>query len=385
MADEPESLTALLDRMDAEDRAVADYLNPGTVLRHSPFRNALKVKAGLPTLDDWTEGGLPFGATICIVGPPGVGKTTLAIQLAREAREQHGAAVTAAFYDEGTEGAALKLGQQIGLDYEALRNGDEDALQRLEDYCPDAPEYGAFQFAPTSRELARVIDDARRDKIKSHPLVLLTDTLQKARFELPDAGPNGGERFRIEGEVVLLRNAALTIPALNLMTAEAARGAYASRDPSKRTTGLAAGAESRAIEYGCDLLLVLTERADSLVDVEVAKNRLGRGRKGHFLLRHDRARALYVEVETDPEQEEERDRERAAAKWSADERRVTETVRQYPGNSGRMLRELLRMNADRLGAVLEKLHLKSKLRMEKKGAAHLWYPALSDSGGGDPE
>src|SRR5688572_13099799 len=128
-----------------------DYLNPGLVLRHSPFRNAPKVKTFLPALDNGTEGGIPFGATLGISGPPGSGKTTLAIQLARQAREQYGAAVTAAFYDEGTEGAALKLGQQVGLDYELLRSVEEKAIVALEEYCLMSETAGAFQFVPLTQ------------------------------------------------------------------------------------------------------------------------------------------------------------------------------------------------------------------------------------------
>lgn len=365
--------------LDSEDED--DYLNPGTALRRSPFRNAPKVKTGLSTLDKWTEGGIPIGASVGIVGPPGTGKTTLAIQFAREAREQLGAAVTAAFYDEGNEGAALKLGQQIGLDYELLRGGDEEALQSLEDYCLFHVNYGAFQFVPVERELVRMLDVARRDKIKAHPLVTLTDTLHKARFELPDGASNGIERFRLEGMVKLLRGAALTIPALNIMTAEASRGAYASKDLSKRITGLAAGAESRAIEHGCELLLVLTERSDGLMDVEVAKDRLGRGRKGHFLLRHDRERALYVEAETDAAQEAEREREQAAAKWSADERRVLDAVHRYPGRSLSALAPLVPIQKSRCGDVLKELQRKGDVRHDGTG----WLPLQTGSRDEDEE
>lgn len=370
------------ERWEAEDDAASDYLNPGTVLRHSPFRNAPKVKTGLPTLDDWTEGGVPFGATVCISGPPGTGKTTLALQLAREAREQHGAAVAAAFYDEGVEGAALKLGQQIGLDYEPLRKGDEKAIVALEDYCLFNVTYGAFQFVPVSQELVQMLANAQRNKIKAHPLVLISDTLQKARFELPDDGPNGGERFRIEREVVLLRDAALTLPALNIMTSEVSRGAYASRDPGKRTTGLASSAESRSIEYACELLLVLSRRTDGLVEVEVAKNRLGRGRgNGHFVLRHDRDRALYLEVDMDAAQAEndEREREQAAAKCSADEKATLATIRKYPGRSARALRPLAGIGSNRLAAVLDELKRKSKANFFEKG----WHTAQSATGNGD--
>jgi KaiC len=352
-----------------------DYLNPGTVLRLSPFRNAPKVKTTLSTLDDWTEGGIPFGASVGISGPPGTGKTTLAIQVAREARAQHGAAVIAAPYDEGIEGAALKLGQQAGLDYELLRKGDEKSIRTLEDFCLFGVTVGAFQFAPVSQELVRMVANARRDKIPTHPLVLLTDTLQKARFELPDDGSNGGERFRIEREVVLLRDAALTLPALNIMTSEVSRGAYASKDPAKRTTGLAASAESRAIEYGCELLVVLSNRADGLIDVEVAKNRLGRGRIGHFLLRHDRDRALYTEVDAiavEQQKAELRDRERTEQAGKLGEE-ITNLLAKHGPLNVTAIRERLPVKRERLLEALRGLEVQGVAAWSGgPHGAHVW-------------
>lgn len=374
-----ESVSDELDRFDAEDDAASDYLNPGTVLRHSPFRNAPKVKTGLPTLDNSTEGGLSFGASVVVSGPPGSGKTTFMAQVARGAREQHGAAIAAAFYDEGTEAAALKLGQQIGLDYELLRSVDEKSISALEDYCSEEGAAGPFNFVPVTQDLLQMLENAQRYKLKSRQLVLLTDTLQKARFELPGDSQNGGERFRLERIVGLLRNAALTLPALNLMSSEVSRGAYASKDLSRRTTALAASAESRSIEYGCELLLVLSIRTDGLVEVEIAKNRLGRGRgNSRFVLRHDRERATYSEVDLDAAEDgdEERKREQTVAAWSADEKRVIQCVRDNPGRSAKMLRELLRVNMQRLAALLEELKRKGTLEHAKEG----WFVAPTSSG-----
>ncbi|MBU4202126.1 MAG: circadian regulator CirA, partial [Candidatus Altiarchaeota archaeon] len=39
-----------------------------------------KIKTGIPGLDDMMDGGLPKGSTTVISGPPGIGKSNLAMQ-----------------------------------------------------------------------------------------------------------------------------------------------------------------------------------------------------------------------------------------------------------------------------------------------------------------
>jgi hypothetical protein len=57
------------------------------------------------------------------------------------------------------------------------------------------------------------------------------------------------------------------------------RDAYASPDPAKRKRPIAAGAETRDLEYGSDLVLFLTAGPDGTVRVTVPKNKIGRTRK----------------------------------------------------------------------------------------------------------
>ena len=61
-----------------------------------------------------------------------------------------------------------------------------------------------------------------------------------------------------------------------IFSCEAARAAYASKDPGTRTAALAAGAESRAIEFGSDVVVMLSEGTAGSVNAEIAKNRVGR-------------------------------------------------------------------------------------------------------------
>lgn len=351
--------------------------NPADVLRYSPFRAAPKVKTGFPTLDRWTEGGIPFGASVGILGAPGCGKTTLAIQLARAAREQYGADVLGAFYDEGDEGAALKLGPQIGIDFEKLREADPEALKRLDEYCLDGKS--ELTFLELHYTLAEMLDLMKEIKRPDRHAVLVMDTLQKCRFELEE---DRAERFRIEAIVDSLRSAALALPAMNLMTSEVNRASYASPDKTRRTAGLAAGAESRAIEYGAELLLFLTEVEEEVVNVEVAKNRIGRGQKGHIRLRHDRPRARYTEIdrEASEQAEEELRLEREAAKWSKDEAAVKKALRSYPGRTERALRPHAGIRPAVLGAHLEELARKGHAKRSPDGC---WWPW--EEGQNDPE
>ncbi len=60
---------------------------------------------------------------------------------------------------------------------------------------------------------------------------------------------------------------------------------------------------------------------------------------------------------------------RQAASWSKDEAQVLKIVRAHPGKSRRLLRQLLKINSERLGAILEELSRKTAIVKRDGG----WY------------
>ncbi len=320
--------TAEIQIMKSQGCASDGWLSPPSVLRDSPLRSAPRVETNFTTLDDATGGGLPIGSVVVLSGAPGSGKTTLAIQTARAAREQLGARAVGFFGDEGLEAATVRLGQQIKLPREGLEAAEETLLADLSAYVAGDEQRGPFEFVsprePLKTTLAKL--HALRRRGETRPFVFVLDNLQGCNFELEDrngSGQQSPERLRLAAAMVELRKAARELAMLVLVVSEASRGAYASKDPEKRTTALAAGAETRAIEYRSDVVLHLSERSESVIECEVAKNRPGGGQKPRLRLGHDRERACYAEIDrpaADEEREQKKDRARQARTNSAQEK-----------------------------------------------------------------
>lgn|GEM_PF-1951114 len=313
-----------LGELEAGGEAKAKWVLGAEVLRDSPLRNAPRVRTGLVRLDDAIGGGLPVGSLLVLSGAPGSGKTTLAIQIARAAREQLGARVVGFFGDEGLEPAAVKLGQQIGLQREDLDAGDESSLSKLQAYTAEGDgegQCGPFEFVPPEEDLRATLAKIRqlRRVGEQRPLVFVLDNLQGCNFELEDrngSGQQSPERLRLAAAMAELRKAARELAMLVIVISEASRGAYASKDPEKQTAALASGAETRAIEYRSDVVIHLSERSEGIVRAEVAKNRPGGGQKPRLILGHDRQRATYREIDA-PAAEEERDERRKKKRITA--------------------------------------------------------------------
>jgi replicative DNA helicase len=307
-------------------QANAEWVSGAEVLRDSPLRNAPRVKTGLARLDSATGGGLPIGSVLVLSGAPGSGKTTLGIQFSRAAREQLGAHVVGFFGDEGLEAAAVRLGQQIGLQREDLEAGVENSLTTLQTYTAagDGEEpRGPFEFISPEEGLRATLAKIRqiRRAGEKRAIVLVLDNLQGCNFELEDRNGSGQpapERLRLAAAMAELRKAARELAILVIVVSEASRGAYASKDPEKQTSALASGAETRAIEYRSDVVIHLSEKSEGVVRAEVAKNRPGGGQKPRLSLGHDRQRATYREIDT-PAAEQERDEKKGRRRLAASE------------------------------------------------------------------
>lgn len=151
-----------------------------------------------------------------------------------------------------------------------------------------------------------------------------------------------------------------------LMTSEANRASYKTSDAADTTNDLAAGAESRAIEYGAQLQLMLRTPKDhgDVVHVRVAKNR--GADKGEFWLRMNRDRHTFARCDEPgmaPEEQAERaevERRGNRRGVEADARALASIVSRRPGLGEGQLRAVIkatgyRWGTDRINAAKHRL------------------------------
>lgn len=258
--------------------------------------SGVPLPSGFESIDGATRGGLRAGRTVVIAGPPGAGKTSLAVQLGRHyARLGHAVGVYAS--DEDADGLMIRWGQQEGLTREQLEQGH-----------PSAREYLASTLRPLrllfvdADEAEAVLEDVVQQTAAlaqgtGLPGVLIVDSLQTARCRAHEVAKTSTAREKIEIVVRVIKHAARGVGLLVIALSEVNRGLYrGGADP--KINPLAAGKDSSAIEYACALLLVLQSVAgeSDLVDVQIPKNRLGGG-KDPFRIKLDRDRAQFHEVE----------------------------------------------------------------------------------------
>lgn len=245
---------------------------------------------GIPTLDELSRGGLPASRLMAIAGPPGTGKTTAAIDLARRAACA-GWHVGILCHDEARETCMIRWGQLEGLAREDLESGDPAARERLAASLRGTSVF----FADGDDDEASVEDVGAelRRRAGDAPSLLVVDSLQTVLAEGSLVAPS--RREAVDAVVRACKREAKRGP-LVMVTSEVSRGWY--RSKADRIDPLAAFKESGGIEYGLALGLVLQGVEDEVgvVDVYTAKNRVGT-MKPTFRLRQDFDRASFTEID----------------------------------------------------------------------------------------
>lgn len=289
-----------------EPKAAEPSPSPSPAPQHpwkTPAQRALelgsqgeRMPTGLPTIDEWTRGGLLGRRLVAIGGAPGAGKTALALQLAHTFFDRgHAVAVLAA--DEDADGLLMRWGQQGGLSREEMEKGNEDVRQRLSRYVSsdrlalvdaDSEQHASLE------EVAQWC--AERAKLTALPGVLVVDSIQTAKVAAAEVLQ---PRERVDAVVVALKKARrLGDGLLVIATSEVSRGFYRGGGPDK-TDPLAAFKESGGIEYGLDLAIVLDsiKGEHGAASVYLPKSRLGRADKHEpaFVADLDQAQALFTE------------------------------------------------------------------------------------------
>lgn len=281
--------------LDEEHGPVLPTLDaPGPVLSASRL-NTEPIPTGLQVFNDRLRGGMRPGRTLMIGGTPGVGKTSLLLQLARAAAEA-GCAVACLMVDEGREPAIVRVGQQLGYVREAIETMVDEAAAGIERDLGGA----ILRFPDPDGEADVTIEgvaEALVQAFPSHRKVLAIDSVQRVRTRGYGGVKSEREGFTQAAQVArrMATHHGLTV----LFTSEVSRGWYRSKREEERSADLASFAGAR-LEYWADVCVTLRGREDEsgVVDLKIPKNRLGF--RTPFVLALDQKRALFVPAEDTP-------------------------------------------------------------------------------------
>lgn len=253
-----------------------------------------RFPTGLPSLDAKIEGGLYAGTMTIVQGKPGIGKTMLATQIALHLADK--CAVAVLYADEGMQGAAVRIGQQLGVPRATMMNGDAVAAAR--DAFTGAP---FFRFLDPSRVEATVEFMFKEfDAMAPAGLtrVFLVDSAQVVRSS--KVTPRQDRRQAISTLLMELRELSLRFKAIVLVVSQVARGSYRSKNEDEHTDPLAAGLETSAIEFMADLILHLDGKPtpdQPAVKLRCPKNRLSADGSFELPLLMDYPRARFLEAD----------------------------------------------------------------------------------------
>lgn len=143
------------------------------------FKDPLRVKTGVPGLDDVLHGGLPAAQMYLLEGDPGTGKTTLAMQFIMEGVSRGEKALYVTLSEPRSE-----------LESSALSHGWDIAKLPIAEFVPAealmTPEQQYTMFHPSEVELSDTIQRLTRliDEVKPHRIVI--DSLSELRLLASD-------------------------------------------------------------------------------------------------------------------------------------------------------------------------------------------------------
>lgn len=312
-----------------------------------------RVCTGIEALDRMCRGGLPIPWRVILVGAPSAGKTAVAIvvtdTLARAASDA-GLCVGIVAVDEEDDDLTVRLLQIAGFTVAQAELRDPSTLEAMTEALAGL----RLRFYDATHTIESAAADlAAWAATEQRPAMLLIDSLQAATSMLALGAPS--PREHVEANVRAMRVIVAQHRMLVIATSEANRASYRNEDAADTSNDLAAGAESRAIEFGAQTQLVLRTPKDhpDVIHVRVAKNR--RADRGEFWLRLDRDRHIVEECpdpNADPQALAERQEQRRAG------------VRAEVLRDAEALAALLVRHPDGLG--------KRELRAALKAAGHKW-------------
>jgi KaiC/GvpD/RAD55 family RecA-like ATPase len=306
----------------------------------------VRLPTGIAALDKLCRGGLPVPRRVTIIGPPSAGKTMIAATIgdhvARAAGDA-GACFGMCSIDEEPDDVTVRLLQRAGYSITEAEQRDPEVLRQMAAAIAALP-IRLYDLTWTIE--AAAADLAAWAKASGRRAVLVIDSLQTAR----SAGdPGRTPRDSVEANVRAMRAVSNAHRLLVIATSEANRRAYQNEAAAQESNDMAAGAETRAIEFSAETLLMLRTPKDEsdIINVKVVKNR--RAYVGEFWLRLDRERHRVTECDdpaADPDRVATREQEkRQGVKASVlfDAEHLAGVLRCHPGGFGeRALRAELR-------------------------------------------
>jgi len=326
----------------------------------------VRVSTGIEPLDELSRGGLPVPWRVIVVGAPSAGKTALGVIIAdKMARAAEGAGLVVGILgvDEEPEDLAVRLLQIAGYSLAEAETRDPGVLAEMRRAVQNL-RVRLYDDEFTIESAAA--DLAGWAKAEGRMAALFLDSLHAVRSAAGADAKN--PRESVEANVRAMRAVSTRLRMLVVASAEANRASYRTDDAAETTNDMAAGAESRAVEFGAQTQLMLRtpKGFPNVIHVRVAKNR--RADRGEFWLELDRARhsvAACPDPTANPETQHEREsrkQEAGRGEVERDAKALAGIVFSAPGMSERDLRDAVReaghkWGRERLGA--------AKLRLQK--------------------
>lgn len=325
---------------------------------------------GIARLDELTDGGPVYGSRWYLAGAPDAGKTAFLIQLAH-IYALRGLAVGLLAVDEEAGDLVTRLAQRVGYGRGILEARGPETLAGVRREIGDLPIRiydGSWTIEGAAADLATFARERAAADPEAHPngprAMLGIDSLQTvtcdAELSSQATGGHGMSTTEaVTARVQAIRAAATRHRLIPLTTSEMGRGAYRTSDPAERTSTMAAGKWSGAIEYSARVLLGLRSVAGEtdLIEIDVAKNKHGPSGE-FFYLRIDRRSQMLTESAYEPEPDDRGATRDSAARErvSSDAVAVARILAAHPGLGLRELRGAIRAatgaGVERVGAAL---------------------------------
>ena len=303
-----------------------------------------------------TNGGPAAGSLATIVGAPDAGKSMLLAQLA-DRWDTEGHAVGFVALDEHVLDLGERFLQRRLVDRTACQRRSADDIEA----AANAAQSCGIAFYGHRDDIEAAAEQvAKRAREVDRPGVLCIDSIHA----LAAIGRGSGDRFDSVSTIVeQLREMAQRLRLLIVATAEMNRAGYRSQLAAAEQNGMAAGADSRLIEFASRLLLSARSvpGAGDLLELRIEKSKFGPrhqpGERG-LVLRMDRAQQVLHEVDADilgPSLADQAEAKKEA-QLIEDTAGLAWLMAQHPGSSWKaldgMLRAERRCGADRCRTAL---------------------------------